>query len=44
MTKLINIASQVVRSFVVYSDQYLIASGLNEDKRDKADNGRRDPQ
>ena len=41
MTRLFNIASQVVRSFVVYSDQYLVASGLSEDKRDKADNGTR---
>ena len=37
MTRLMNIASQLVRSFVVYSDQYLVASGLSDDKRERVD-------
>jgi len=44
MTRLVNIASRVVRSFVVYSDQYIVASGLNSGKRERANNVRVDQQ
>ena len=33
MITLKNIASQLVETFVVYSDQYLVASGLSEPRQ-----------
>ena len=40
MIKIFDIASQVVRSFVAYSDQYLAASGLKEAEYDTSDDNK----